>query len=144
MSGTKKLIDLQGQFLGNHQLCVLFVSENQRVRKQHRKEYLGGRIQMPWDMGRDKLPALQRLLTLKCFDWQESRWGRKGKVTKFKFFVCSFSSELEHSQWKYILLDCRSLGGAKRRTEVYLSWEWVWAAKTVKMLPEAGTLLDWF
>lgn len=47
-------------------------------------------------MGRDKkFFEFKRFLNMKCFDWQENKWGRKGKVINFKFFVCSFNLELE-------------------------------------------------
>lgn len=72
------------------------MSENGRLKSKTKRSYLEGRIKTHLDMGRDKkLPELKRLLNMKCFDWQENKWGKKGKVTNFKFFACSFNLELE-------------------------------------------------
>ena len=60
--------------------CAVPVSEWE-IQTQNRKEYLEGRMETHLDRGSDKKPpALQRLLNMKCFDWQENKWGRKGKV----------------------------------------------------------------
>lgn len=74
------------------------MSEKWEVIKQNQTANLEGEIEPGLDMSRDNtLPAPQRNrpLNVKCFDWQENKWGRKGKVTSFKFFVCGFNLEFE-------------------------------------------------
>ena len=72
--------------------------------------------------------------------------GKKRQSNQFQvlsFCACSFSSEREHWQWKCILSNCRSLPGGKRGARVYVTWEWVWVAETVEMLPERSRAACW-